>query len=177
MCTKDMNTGVPFDTAPAQEPAAFRRKGMKATALFSALLGCLSVLPLSSAAEAAPFQQYKNGACSASSKICTIDFAVVPAGKRLDIIDASCYLRVSGAHELYAMQFLVMQGTATQSALTLQPQYIDDVTMPFESVYSANHSTIAFANAGQRLRAYVELSKGTYSQFACHISGQLQSEL
>jgi hypothetical protein len=146
---------------------------MTTKALISALVGCLSWLPYSSTADAAPFQQYKNGVCGASL-ICTIDFPVVQAGQRLEITNASCYLRVSGTHELYAMQLFVAEGTNTRSALTLQPKNVD-VVSPFEAVYSASHPIFAFANAGQRLRAFVELKKGTFSQLACHISGRLQN--
>ncbi|MCI0465489.1 MAG: hypothetical protein L0Y57_00535 [Beijerinckiaceae bacterium] len=170
-----MTTRVTFETAQTLEPAAPGCKALKARVLFLALLVCLSWLHFSSAAEAAPFQQYKNGVCT-TGPICTIDFAVVPSGKRLEITNASCYLRASVDLQLHAMQFLVLEGTAIRSALTLLPKFVDDISLsvPVQTVYSANHSIFAFANAGQRFQAYVELKHGTYSQFACHISGQLR---
>jgi len=161
---KDMIKRMNFEAA----------RTLKARALISALLGCLGWLPFSSVAEAAPFQQYRNGVC-ASNSICTIDFGLVPAGGRLDITNVSCYLRTSGTVELSAVQILVVRGMVTQSALTIVPEFVDTLGVPFESVFSANHPIFAFATAGQRFRAFAELKKGTFSQFACHISGQLQS--
>jgi hypothetical protein len=158
-----------FNTARTPGPT---RGGMKSRALFSALLGCLAWLPLSSA-EAVPFQQYRNGTC-ASALICTIDFPVLLANRRLDITNVSCYLRTSGNHEFKAMQLLVMQAAATRSALTLAPSLVDLTSNPFEAVYAANHPIVAYAGAGQRFQVYAELHRGTFSQFACHISGQLQ---
>jgi hypothetical protein len=166
-----MTTGVTFDAARTPERTARGYKGINARALFSALMGCLAWLPFSSAAEAAPFQQYRNGVCAAS--ICNIDFVVVPAGRRLDISNVSCYLRASGDRDISAMQLLVMQGAATRSAVSLVPEHVDDMGSPFQSVYSANHTIFTYATAGQRFRAYTELKKGTFSQFACHISGQI----
>jgi hypothetical protein len=139
------------------------------------LLG-LALLPLSSVAEAAPFQLYKNGTCT-PSLICTIDFPAVPANKRLEITNASCYLRVNGNHDLAAMQLLVMQGTIVRSAVTLVPSRVDNIGGPTPAMYGASHSIFAFANGGQRFRAYAELAQGTFGQFACHISGQMQNEL
>jgi hypothetical protein len=161
-----------LDPTRTQEPSS-KYTGMKAAALCLTLLG-LGWLPLSSAAEAAPFQQYRNAVCTASL-ICSIDFPVVQAGKRLEISNVSCYLRTSGTVEVFAMQFLVNEGATTKSALSLAPSFVDTTGVPFESVFSTNQSVFVFANAGQRLRAYVELKKGTFSQFACHISGQLQT--
>ncbi|HET6376221.1 MAG TPA: hypothetical protein VFF88_09240, partial [Methylocella sp.] len=68
-----MTARMTLDTARTQEPATSRLKGVKASVFLSALLSGLSLLSLSSAAEAAPFQQYKNGVCT-SAKVCTIDF-------------------------------------------------------------------------------------------------------
>jgi hypothetical protein len=170
----NMTTRTTVDAVRTQEPEASLYKGTKARALFSTLLGCISWLPLASAAEAAPFQRYLNGVCP-GSLLCTIDFPTVQAGKRLEITNVSCYARVSGNHNFYALQLLVFEGGAIRSALTLRPRYVDDVTTPFQSVYSANHSIFAFANAGQRFQAYAELEEGTFSQFACSISGQMEN--
>ncbi|MCI0465488.1 MAG: hypothetical protein L0Y57_00530, partial [Beijerinckiaceae bacterium] len=74
----------------------------------------------------------------------------------------------------YALQLLVAEGSATRSAITLVPEFVDEASSPLQVVYSANHSIFAFAKAGQRFRAYAELKPGAFSQFACHISGQLQ---
>lgn len=127
-----MTMRVSFETAKTNERAASAPKKVKGRALVPALLGCLLWLPLPSPAEAAPFQQYKNGVCTSSS-ICTIDFAVVPAGRRLEITNASCYLRTSLTNELSAMQFLVIEGTATRSALTLVPSFVDTISVPGET--------------------------------------------
>jgi hypothetical protein len=148
-----------------------RREGMKARAFAPCALACLGWLSLASAVEAQPIQQYKNGACT-SSKICTIDFLTTPTGKRIEVTNVSCYLRVTGSSELHAMQFLVAQGSSIVSAFTVEPRLIGGA--PGTSyVYAANHPVFAYATAGRRLQAYVELKQGAFSQFACHISGQM----
>jgi hypothetical protein len=170
---KAMTARANSDTACTLEPAAPGHKSMKAKILLTALVGCLGWLPLSSAAEAAPFQRYLNGVCN--SLVCTIDFPVVQAGKRLDITSSSCYLRATNDRDLLAMQLLVMEDTATRSAVTLNPSLSESLVTSQETVFSTNDSIFAFANAGQRFRAYAELKKGIFKQFACHISGQLQN--
>jgi hypothetical protein len=146
------------------------------TTLFAALsFGAIAAL--SSGAEAANFQKYLNGVCGPVA-VCTIDFPVVPAGKTLEISDASCYLRTSDDANFYAMQILVMKGTTVASALTLGPftRLFGQLASPSESVnvYQVNNPIFAFATAGQRFQAYTEIRGGQYKQFACHISGQLK---
>ena len=141
-----------------------------------ALLGCAACISLSSAAQAARFQQYLNGACV--GLVCTINFSVVPAGKTLDVSNFSCYLRVSGVDsgksDVFALQLLqIKAGGGIGNAVTADLQFVDSITTPSERVYQSNNTIFAFATAGQRFRAYAELKAGTFSQFACHISGQL----
>ena len=136
------------------------------------LVGCFFWLQGSSA-QAAPYQRYQNGSCG--SLVCAIDFPKVPAGKRLVLSNTSCYLRVSNAADLLAMQLFVLNNVGGfVSAQTLTPQFVDSITTPAERVYSATHVVFAFANAGQRFQAYTELKQGTFAQLACHISGDLQ---
>jgi hypothetical protein len=139
-------------------------------------LGAVAVAALSSGAEAAKFQQYKNGVCGPVA-VCTIDFGVVPAGKTLEISDASCYLRTTEDANFFAMQLLVMNGATTTSALTLGPftRLFGQLAAPGDSVnvYQVNSPVYAFATAGQRFRGYAEIRGGQYRQFACHVSGQL----
>ncbi|MPZ58095.1 MAG: hypothetical protein GEU91_16690 [Rhizobiales bacterium] len=135
-----------------------------------ALLACLFWLPVASAAQAAPFQDYRNGACG--SGICNINFAPVPSGRRLDISNVSCYLRVSQDADVYALQLLVAQGANISSAVTVVPQFVDSVAGIGDRVYSADHHIFAFANAGQRFRIYAELKGGVYRQLACTSAGK-----
>ena len=127
-------------------------------------------------ASAKPFQQYLNGACA--GKLCRINFAKVPAGQRLTVSNISCYWRLANAQngfapQIRAAQMLVIGATANDvlNAVTLVPEQFARAGV--ESVYSADHSVFAFANADQRLQAYVELSIGKFSQVACHISGDM----
>jgi hypothetical protein len=145
------------------------------TALAGTLLTCLSSLPLSSAAEAAPYQRYQNGTCAVGPTICNIDFPVVPANRRLIVTSVSCYLRTSSDRDLYAMQLLVVVPGGLGSAVTIVPQTVDSISATGDLVWSANHTVVAFANAGSRMRAYTELKAGSIRQFACHISGDLQA--
>jgi hypothetical protein len=127
-------------------------------------------MPVSSVAEAVPYQLYKNGNCS--SLVCNIDFPVVPANRRLEISNVSCYVRTSSDLELYAMQLLVMQGGVTRSAVTLAPVFLSSIGTT-ETVFSANHTIFAVGRTGQRFRAYTELKAGSFKQYACHISGEM----
>ena len=40
-------------------------------------------------------------------------------------------------------------------------------------MFAANNAISAFAGAQQRMQAYVEIADGSFSQVACHISGDL----
>jgi hypothetical protein len=146
---------------------------IKRTGVATILLGCLFWLQGSSA-QATPYQRYQNGACVGLT--CAIDFPKAPAGKRLVIQNASCYLRVSNSADIYALQLLILNNADTLiSAQTFTPQFVDSITTPSERVYSGTHSIFAFANAGQRFQVYAELKAGSFSQLACHISGDMQN--
>jgi hypothetical protein len=142
-----------------------------------ALLGCVVGLSLSSAAQAARFQEYLSSpdACI-HLDICTLNFSVVPAGKTLDVTNFSCYLRTLEGAEVYAVQLLqIKAGGDIGNAVTADLQLVNYITRPFRAkVYQSNNTIFAFATAGQRFRAYAQLTRGGgFVQFACHISGQL----
>ena len=124
---------------------------------------------------AKPFQQYLNGACGAT--VCTINFAKVPAGQRLEISNVSCYLRLKfderGNAKIRAAQFLILGANPNNivSANTIVPAYV--ASQGGEDVFSANHTVRSFANPQQRFQAYVEINNGSFSQVACHISGDM----
>jgi hypothetical protein len=155
------------DATPTRRGKAIR------SALAVLALATLAATP----ASARPFQQYLNGACT-GKKICKINFAQVPTGQRLLVNNASCYVRMgrdpgSNNTALRATQILVVGPNTNNvlSAVTLLP-------IPFsqtekEVVFAANSAISAFANAQQRMQAYVEIDEGSFSQVACHISGDL----
>lgn len=141
--------------------------------LSAALLLGLS-LTLPGDAEAARYQKYLNGNCP--NTICTINFPIVPAGKTLVLTNVSCYVRLNGTDaELYAQQLLqVGAGGGVGVAVTLASGFRQTIdALPNQVVLSSNHAIDVFATAGQRFQAYAEVRRGTFSQFACHISGQL----
>ena len=143
-------------------------------ALLRSAAALLVVAALAAPASARPFQQYLNGLCGAT--ICKINFAKVPAGQRLLVNDVSCYVSLttaSGNFGLRAMQLLVLGANPNNvlSAVTLVPDYTGSNSTDVN--YAANSTISAFANAQQRFQAYVEITAGTFSQVACHISGNL----
>jgi hypothetical protein len=155
-----------------QENSPRRRHG---TALLRSAVALLALITLTAPASARPFQQYLNGTCS--GLICKINFAKVPAGLRLDVKNASCYARLDrlpggGDPQIKAMQLLVIgvNSVSVASAVTMVPSLVGKPGL--ENVYSAQQSLSSFATAQQRLQAYAEIS-GVFSQFACHISGDL----
>lgn len=132
----------------------------------------LLVPAMAGAATSVPYQRYLNGSCP--GLICKISFPVVPAGKRLEITNTSCYLRleVNPDTDLLALQLLVLNSSGTiTNAVTLPVDFQDSDEAFF--ALAANEHIFVFAAAGQRLQAYAELKRGKYQQFACHISGQL----
>lgn len=147
-----------------------RAHGRRGAALRSAA-ALLALFTLAAPASARPFQQYLNGVCGA--KICKINFIKVPVGSRLDVKNVSCFISVGGPAQLRAAQLLVLGATPGNlvSAVTLVPLSLGRALTDF--IYSANHSISAFASAQQRFQAYVEITAGTFSQVACHISGDM----
>lgn len=126
-------------------------------------------------ASAAPFQQYLNGTCTGLT--CKIDFRTVPAGKRLVVDNVSCYVRLKDDNGSFApnikfQQVLVVGANPNKilNALTMAPIYVSRIDD--ETVYSANHAVTAFANANQHFQAVMEIDRGEYAQFACHVSGE-----
>lgn len=70
------------------------------------------------------------------------------------------------------MQLLVLGATANvASAVTMVPAIVGRPDLAV--VYAAEHSLSSYASAQQRFQAYVEISGSTFSQFACHISGDM----
>jgi hypothetical protein len=129
-------------------------------------------------AHAKPFQQYLNGVCGGTATLCKINFVKVPAGQRMTINNMSCYMRLTNgangfAPAIRAAQILVLgvNPANVRNAVTLVPQPVGKAGA--ETVFSANHTVSAFANANERMQAYVELSIGSFSQVACHISGDV----
>ena len=155
-----------------------RVNGRRGAALRSAA-ALLALVALAAPASARPFQQYLNGVCGASAKICRINFIKIPAGSRLDVKNVSCYIRLaleSGrGTQIRASQLLVLGATPSTvvSAVTLVPARVGQTAT--DVAYSANHLISAFAGAQQRFQAYVEISGGTFSQVACHISGDMMT--
>ena len=91
--------------------------------------------------------------------------------------DVSCYVRLAtesgGSNSLRAVQLLVLGANPANvlSAVTLVPNRIGDNAT--EANFASNDTISAFANAQQRFQAYVEITVGTFSQVACHISGDM----
>ena len=100
----------------------------------------------------------------------------MPAGKRLDVTNVSCYVRlrnVTGRPAIRAAQLLVIGANPnnTLNAVTLVPHEVSNLVS--EIVFSADHPIAAFARSQQRFRAYVEINFGAFSQVACQISGDM----
>jgi hypothetical protein len=147
-----------------------RVHGRRSAALRSAA-ALLALFTLAAPASARPFQQYLNGVCG--PKICRINFIKVPAGSRLDVKNVSCFISVGGPAQLRASQLLVLGATpgSVVNAVTLAP--LPQGRALTDYIFSANHPISAFASAQQRFQAYVEIAAGTFSQVACHISGDM----
>jgi hypothetical protein len=157
-----------FDIAMTRKIAARGRKRTGALVFVSALLTCLGSPMLSSSAAAAPFQQFEMGLCSETG--CLIPFAVTPTGKRLEVYNVSCYLRMSGALDLFRVG-LTVNADAHQVVLT--PERVAGSGASGRTVYQATNSIFAFAREGEQFAAFVEWNKGDVDHFECHISGEM----
>ena len=147
-------------------------------ALLRSAAALLVLAAFAAPASATPFQQYLKGECVGFT--CAATFAVVPAGRRLEIDNVSCYVRIKGTAavegQIRALQLLVLGSNLSAfHAVTLVPKFVGGGTVAGarEGVYSANHSIFAFASGTQRFQAYVDLGLGVLSQFDCHISGDM----
>jgi hypothetical protein len=152
------------------------RRHRYGSTLIRSAAALLALATLAAPASARPFQHYLNGACA--GLVCKINFGVVPAGQRLDVKNASCYVRLDrlpggGDPQVRAMQLLILgRNPATvASAVTMVPALVGKPGI--ELVFAAEQSLSSFALAQQRFQAYVEISGSKFSQFACHISGDL----
>lgn len=145
---------------------------MKITMLLAAFLYVVLSGSNAGAATSAPYQKYLNGSCPSSD--CVIDFPVVPAGRRLEITSASCYLR-AGASPYSRLEELLLlvklPGGSTALAVTLPTEQTSDAEDYRH--FTADADIFAFATGGQHFQALAQLSRGDFRQFACHISGQL----
>jgi hypothetical protein len=167
-------TKIAKSTTAADHPRHIRSR--RGRALIGAAAAFVAVAALAAPASAKPFQQYLNGACGPT--ICKIDFVKVPVGQRLEVSNASCYLRLKGtattSAEIFALQLLVVGANPANvlSAVTMAPRGIGS-NDPDENVFSNDDAMFAFANAQQHFQAFVQISGGSFSQVACHISGNL----
>jgi hypothetical protein len=172
----DMTRRTAFEAMRARKSATCDQRRKKRRALVSTLLVCLGSPSLSCAADAAPFQRYESVDCGQATTYCTMTLAFVPAGKRMEIDNASCYLRMSGDHEIASMVLMLSKEKQFRHELFLAPER-DVGRAPSQgektTIYSANHSIVAFADGGEQLEAAVQYGAGVAGQFACHISGRL----
>lgn len=125
-----------------------------------------------------PYQSYVfNQSCSVP---CTLNFAKVPANKRLEISNVSCYVRwdaVASPMYIDNIQLLVMHTTTLESASTLAPipTHTLDPQVPHSRLtFTANHPVSVFAAAQRNFRVVADTTGGAAANFfACHISGQM----
>ena len=144
-------------------------------------LGALFLVPAT--AEAAFFQEYIDGNCSANAG-CNVDFPVVPAGKTLTVTNASCYLRFPTSGSLLAAQYVIFNVTSGKRIVAItqamHSQSVVKTAVGSESVYVSDDQILALGKPGQRFRAYALVNKdsdgspGTISQLSCHITGTLE---
>jgi hypothetical protein len=170
--TMAMTITIPtFDADTIAEMAARARKSMRAAAFVAVLLACFCFPTLWCPAAAAPFQQYQNAICGSGE--CVIGFEAPPIGKRLELHDSSCYLRMRGANELRGMWLYLSAG---EFLVALAPEATIREGESDQTVYAANHSIFAYARAGVQFLALVQWTRGVAEQFACHISGEMLDE-
>lgn len=145
------------------------------TGLASALLA-LTFASSASAATSAPFQKYVSiQPCVFLD--CKLDFPVVPAGKRLDITNVSCYYRgqKTPSTDIYSAQIIVKtKAGGIASAVTLKPAFVSESSAQNYIDFASNDAVFIFAAATQHMQAEVQMtSSGGLAQLACSIGGHL----
>jgi hypothetical protein len=173
-CNYVKETEMISRTAPGAQTrviAAPRHQSHGASAPALALLAVLGHAPFAYAAPPTPFQEYVNGSCNASFSYCDIAFSRPPLGKRLEISDVSCYARANSGDRLTNMYVTINDHqNSFLHAVFLAPEQIAEAGGT--AVFAANHSLLAYADAGERIYATV-LGTGAFQQFACHLGGML----
>jgi hypothetical protein len=159
-------------------------KAFRSAVAMLAGLGGLLLMP--AAAQAADYQVYKDAfkgdaKCAANAQ-CIIDFATVPAGQKLTITNLSCYLSHKEGVGLAALQLVVQKANFDRVfAVTPNLQLQSKVAVGDQQyfVWVSNDTIKAVTKAGQHVRVYAEVHKGTdgsvgtVEQLACGISGTL----
>ena len=121
--------------------------GHSAGAVFAALLLLASAASAEAVVTRTPYQRYVNRDCPSNSLNCIINFPVIAANYRLELTNASCYVRQridQGVGSLYALQLLTTKAStgAIVSAVNLVPQLIAEV-QGANRIYSSNDPVTA----------------------------------
>lgn len=148
--------------------------------LIQSTVALLALTAFAAPASATRFQQLLSGKCVGTT--CKTDFIKVPSGQRLEINNASCYLRMGVASggeiilypPMVATQLLVLGATSPPkvvNAVTL----VTSVTGVHEdqAVISSNDTVSAFATAQQHFQVVATIYEGTVFETSCSISGNL----
>lgn len=141
------------------------------------LLQFVAMMALAGAPEAAvthtPYQQYIFRSCPAGNT-CLIDFPVVPANIRIDLSNASCYIRGAGVPDLPRLDFLQLltlrADASVAGAFTLEPKQIGAFSGGVS--FAANASVGAFAPANQHFQVIARSLFGQMVTLACNLSGE-----
>jgi hypothetical protein len=155
---------------------------MKYLAWFAALAALMFAIP-AHAETRTPYQEYafaQNSTCS-GNPVCRLNFPRVPAGARLELSNASCYVKLKGANGdsafVKVIQLLVLKADNTLVTASNMAPYLTGRGVEGGSVwrtFSFNHPIRAFAPAGRHFQAYVEQNEvASFDFVACHISGDM----
>lgn len=160
-------------TKSTRSAAPRRRKIGRALLGSAAALFALATFAAPASAE--PFQQLLNGKCV--GKVCKFNSTKVPAGKRLDIRDVSCYVRMGVTdgdfYPLVAESLSVLGADPTKIINTIT--LVTNVTGVSDGqiVISSNNAVVAFATAQQMFQANFVIFEGQVFETRCHISGDM----
>jgi hypothetical protein len=130
-----------------------------------------------------PYQEYafaQNDACSVGT-VCTLNFRRVPSEARLEISNASCYVKLKGTNGdnafVKVIQLLVLKANGSLVTASNMAPYLTGRGVEGGNVwrtFSFNHPIRAFAGARENFQAYVEQNEVALFDFvACHISGDM----
>ena len=145
----------------------FRSFSLPTAAIAGALVGASAVQP----AFASNFQQFRFNTCSESG-LCSVDFGVVPVGKRLEVASESCFL-FSSAAPILVMDFVVLNANGAPTIHDYGVPVATGQNVGGSFIAAVNNQTFYVVAGGRKIRAVMTAGDASNLELDCKIAGQL----
>jgi hypothetical protein len=126
---------------------------------------------VSEAAFATPFQQLKSGTCTGTG-VCSTTFAIVPAGRRLDVTNESCFFFSSNG-AILAVEFATLNSAQTKVMSDFGVPVNTGKNPAGASIAMLNNQTRYSVAAGRKVVAIMTARDAGNLELDCKIAGDL----